>query len=245
LLTTVGGGVSTYTVTGLVWSTLYYAEVRHKRNGQFSAYSNEVSGTTNIADALTINSAVWSRIDASNEKIALTFTAPPTGNTVQILTSTTIGGVYSIVGETAANGTSFDYDVDVAGTAETAVFFKVRAKNGVALGTLSAPVRCWAGLLSTPVVESYAPLGFGSQWELVWSNTMGGSATTDIDRQDSSLGGYPNAWVSAFTAQSGTVKNLTQVCGPSFVAVRVRHRLVAFAVTDFSEWYEVIDISGC
>lgn len=242
LFTTVGGGVHAYSNTGLTASTQYFYKVRHKRNGQFSSYSNEADDTTDVPIALVLATPVWSRTGTSAEQVALSFSAPPSGLAVQILVASAVGGPYSVADTTAADATSYVFDA--SGIPETVVFFRVRATDGMVVGVDSNSQRCWIGLLSYPTLVSYTPLGFASQWELVWTNTLSG-ATVDAERQDSSLGGYPTAWTGGFTNFSGTVHNVTQVCGPTFVGIRLRHQKTAFSTTDYSEWYEVPDFAGC
>lgn len=193
------------------------------------------------AVGLAITAAVWSRTSGIAEQVALTFDAPPSGCAVEVYVDT--GGGFALNGTTAADATTYVYNA--TGHGEQNVSFKVRAVRGAVVGAYGGTRVCWTGPLP-PVFAGYNFLGFGGQWALDWVNGVS-SGFTEADKEDSSMGGYPNSWVFAFTAIAVPTNghNVTQACGPALIGVRLRHYQVAFAVTDYSEYAAVTGITGC
>ena len=164
-IATVGGGVVTYSNTGLTANTTYYYRIRATNAGGDSPYSTEANATT--LDVAPAAPSGLSATSASTTQINLSWTDNATNETgFKIERKTGSGGTYAQIATTGADVTTYN---DPGLTEGTTYFYRVRATNAIgdsaysgeaSATTGTTPPDAPSGLTATPISSSQINLSW-------------------------------------------------------------------------------------
>jgi hypothetical protein len=247
----------TFRVSGLVPGTAYDGALRYRRGVLYATlYQNADPATwpgvsqgslTTVIDPPTPVSGVWSRVDATNEKVTLTVT-PAAGQEAQdievfrnAVSIGTISGPHS--------GDAVFDDTTVLGiTPETAHAYTFVTKGGTD-SPPSAAINVWVGPAGVPSITDVQPWQQGEY--SVGFTTPDVTLETEVhDNYDDAggIGGFAlrvTAAAAAPNADSGTLTGLPVCTATIEVAVRVRLKVTSFTVDDFGDWSDEADVDLC
>lgn len=222
-----------YAANGLSAGLAYEVAYRYRRGTRYtSGYEGSdpalwpaASRTTftTTQSAPVVGGAGWSRVSATAEKVALSFTGLDASKATKVYR----GGVE--ITQLAA-GVSAYTDASVAG--EMAYLYTVRQVNADAtLGPESAAHRIWTG----PAKPVWISTDSRSSSFYTFSFSPG-VADAQTDHEDDSSG-PAGSYVYVQTLGAGVVSGQgSAATGRSYVKLRLRHQVVAYGIADYSEY---------
>ena len=187
---------TTFTDSNVVNGTTYYYVVTAGNGSCSSGNSTEVSASPTCTPPVAITNLAALPGDGS---IALTWTAPPTAVSYQILRSTTAGSGYTLAG-TKGNLTGFTDQNVVNGTL---YYYVVTASNGACSSTNSNQVSVTPACVPPLAPTGVTPTAGNGQVSLAWAASAGASMYR-VSRNTTGTGTFTQIATPAVTSHLDT-----------------------------------------
>lgn len=256
------GATQTYLFEGLPTDTTYTVAIRARRGGIYRPEFDDADpGTWPSASKLTFTTQMptivlgfggWARTSSTDSEMALTWTGNDPTRPTRIFRKPS-GGSFAEVFEAAAGVGSYTYPVGV-GEGETTLEFYADQETTAGAGPASNTLSAYAGLASPANVEHSPTLPSSwYQYKVVWEMGLGAAgASTRVQDDYIALGTFADRTLTAADATEYTVDPLEKTSTDSEtteppdqavpIAVRVRHEITHFTVTDLSQWVELCPV---
>jgi len=192
---------TSYSDTGLAASTTYFYRIRSTNTAGDSAYSNEVSATTQSPPPPPAAPSGLTATATSTTQINLTWTDNATTETgFKLERKTGAGGTYAQIATPAANATSYS---NTGLTASTTYFYRIRATNAAGDSAYSNEV---SATTQSPPPPPAAPSGLTAtatsttQINLTWADNANNETGFKLERKTGAGGTYAQIATSATNA---------------------------------------------
>lgn len=247
----------TIRLTGLSEGTTYQVALRYRRGLLYNAGAEDTDNpqnwpsisrcsTTTVIDPPTVNSATWSRIDASTEQIEVDITplAGSESSDIEIWRAPELGngspGTPSLIDTVSGPHVGNIQYQDQTISGETAYYYYAVTAAAVD-SPLSNSVRAWAGPAAVPVFSYFF---FGSNNYTVGFTTDDPTLETELwdNMNDAAAPSFPalepmslEATVAATLTEIERTTSFNELDDFEWL-YKLRHKLTSFTVDDYGEF---------